>query len=110
MHVRIRERKFSGGCNARYVHVERPRISTSRMCSDFCGHFANQVQQTFYRSFRQRNEPRKMHSICDDVSLLKCDVVCTGLSRGKKTAEVGDQGLPLRLLIQARGLPLRLLF
>ena len=27
----------------------------------------------------------------------------------KKTAEVGDQGLPLRLLTQARGLPLRLL-
>ena len=51
------------------------------------------------RSCRQRDAPMGMHSICDDVSTHKRDVVCTGVSNGQRTAEVGDQGLPLRLLI-----------
>ena len=110
VHVRIRERKFNGRCNARYVHVERPRISTSRMRSDFCGHFANQVQQTSYRSFRQRNEPMQMHSICDDVSPLKRDVVCTGLSDGQKDGRSGRPRSPTSLVNSSSGSPTSVTF
>ena len=51
-----------------------------------------------------------VHSICEDVSTHMNVVVCLGFPNGQKMAEVEDLGLPLRLLIELRGLPLRLRF
>ena len=83
-------------------------VCASAVSSSVCQWLlTNQAQQTFYRVFKERDAPTRMRSICDDVPTHTHDVVSFGFSMAKKTAEVGDLGLPLRLFVQARGLPLR---